>query len=211
MTLWSTRVSLLGQYFKMWIFPCFWKTLVLLNARSLYIHDLQLYRVSSSRAQSTSLWIILGFSRHHTFSRRLTFPVSTHYFLWSVFFLVFVLHCFRRSPRSGFFYLLGNPLSINQSINHLDLVVSYKFWAEEQECRHMHAVPTIPGTIACIRFGASSRKRHGNRHAKPAGLRVPVRSNLRKFLVKCSTSVGFFVNFYTLFFSTTSSILLRKV
>ena len=43
------------------------------------------------------------------------------------------------------------------------------------------------------------------------GLRVPVRPNLRKFLVKCSTSGGFFVNFYTLFFSTTSSILLRKV
>ena len=64
---------------------------------------------------------------------------------------------------------------------------------------------------ACIRCGASSRKRHGNRHAKPEGLRVPVRPNLRKFLVKCSTSGGFFVNFYTLFFSTTSSVLLRKV
>ena len=69
-----------------------------------------------------------------------------------------------------------------------------------------------PRAYACIRCGASSRKRHGNRHAKPAGLRVPVRPNLRlEFLVKCSTSGGFFVNFYTLFFSTTSSILLRKV
>ena len=62
-----------------------------------------------------------------------------------------------------------------------------------------------------VRSGASSRKRHGNRHAKPAGLRVPVRPNLRKFLGKCSTSGDFFVNFYTLFFSTTSSVLLRKV
>ena len=79
---------------------------------------------------------------------------------------------------------------------------------EEQEWRV--GLTYVP-TTACIRCGASSRKRHGNRHAKPAGLRVPVRPNLRKFLVKCSTSGSFFVNFYTLFFSTTSSVLLRKV
>ena len=79
---------------------------------------------------------------------------------------------------------------------------------EEQEWRV--GLTYVP-TTACIRCGASSRKRHGNRHAKPAGLRVPVHPNLRKFLVKCSTSGGFFVNFYTLFFSTTSSVLLRKV
>ena len=57
---------------------------------------------------------------------------------------------------------------------------------EEQEWR----VTGVP-TTACLRCGASSRKRHGNRHAKPAGLRVPVRPNLRKFLVKCSTSGAF--------------------
>ena len=43
------------------------------------------------------------------------------------------------------------------------------------------------------------------------GATSAVRPNLRKFLVKCSTSGGFFVKFYTLFFSTTSSVLLRKV
>ena len=121
------------------------------------------------------------------------------------------------SPRSGHFYLLGNPLNIiNQSINQFIWIWSFlptpSFRAEEQECRHAgglgsHDCVSTRGYATC----ASSRKRHGNGHAKPAGLRVPVRPNVRKFLVKCSTSGRFFVKFNTLFFSTTSSILLRKV
>ena len=125
-----------------------------------------------------------------------------------------------------FSFCICTALVQDQVINFLPVGVSFRLiinqfiwiWlfltsfraevCEEQEWRV--GLTYVPMT-ACIRCGASSRKRHGNRHAKPAGLRVPVRPNLRKFLVKCSTSGGFFVNFYTLFFSTTSSVLLRKV
>ena len=104
---------------------------------------------------------------------------------------------------------LSFRLIINQSIWIWLFLTSFRAEVcEEQEWRV--GLTYVP-TTACIRCGASSRKRHGNRHAKSAGLRVPVRPNLRKFLVKCSTSGGFFVNFYTLFFSTTSSVLLKKV
>ena len=172
--------------------------------RSKFIY-LQLYRLSSS--QSISLWIILGFQDTILFLDVSLFQFNSFLSLICFFFLVFVLHCFRRSPRSGHFYLLGNPLNINQSINHLDLVVSnesssWRARVPAYACRRV-AFPRSRAYALVLR--------HGNRHAKPAGLRVPVRSNLRKFLVKCSTSGGFFVNFYTLFFSTTSSILLRKV
>ena len=101
-------------------------------------------------------------------------------------------------------------LIINQFIYRIWLFLT-SFRAEVCEEQEWWVGFPRPRAYACMRCGASSRKRHGNRHAKPAGLRVPVRPNLRKFLVKCSTSGGFFVNFYTLFFSTTSSVLLRKV
>ena len=123
------------------------------------------------------------------------------------FFLsVFVLHWLDQDQVINFPPVgVSFRLIINQFIWIWLFLTSFRAEVcEEQEWR---VVPTT----ACIRCGASSRKRHGNKHAKPAGLRVPVRPNLRKFLVKCSTSGGFFVNFYTLFFSTTSSVLLRKV
>ena len=123
-------------------------------------------------------------------------------------------------------FCICTALVQDQVINFLPVGVSFRliinqfiwiwlfltsFRAEVCEEQEWRVGLTYVPTTACIRCGASSRKRHGNRHAKPAGLRVPVRPNLRKFLVKCSTSGGFFVNFYTLFFSTTSSVLLRKV
>ena len=125
-----------------------------------------------------------------------------------------------------FFFCTCTALVQDQVINFLPAGVSFRliinqfiwiwlfltsFRAEVCEEQEWRVGFTYVPTTACIHCGASSRKRHGNRHAKPAGLRVPVRPNLRKFLVKCSTSGGFFVNFYTLFFSTTSSVLLRKV
>ena len=125
-----------------------------------------------------------------------------------------------------FSFCICTALVQDQVINFLPVGVSFRliinqfiwiwlfptsFRAEVCEEQEWRVGLTYVPTTACIRCGASSRKRHGNRHAKPAGLRVPVRPNLRKFLVKCSTSGGFFVNFYTLFFSTTSSVLLRKV
>ena len=125
-----------------------------------------------------------------------------------------------------FFFCFYTALVQDQVINFLPVGVSFRliinqfiwiwlfltsFRAEVCEEQEWRVGFPRPRAYACIRCSASSRKRHGNRHAKPAGLRVPVRPNLRKFLVRCSTSGGFFVNFYTLFFSTTSSVLLRKV
>ena len=125
-----------------------------------------------------------------------------------------------------FFFCICTALVQDQVINFLPVGISFRliinqfiwiwlflksFQAEVCEEQEWRVGFPRPRAYTCIRCGASSRKRHGNRHAKPAGLRVPVRLNLRKFLVKWSTSGGFFVNFYTLFFSTTSSVLLRKV
>ena len=122
-----------------------------------------------------------------------------------------------------FFFCICTALVQDQVINFLPVGVSFRMIINQfiwiwlfltslraEVCEEQVGFPR-PRAYACILCGASSRKRPGNRHAKPAGLRVPVRPNLRKFLVKCSTSGGFFVNFYTLFSSTTSSVLLRKV
>ena len=124
---------------------------------------------------------------------------------------------------SFFSFCICTALVQDQVINFLPVGVSFRLIINQfiwiwlfltsfraEVCEEQVGFPR-PRAYACIRCGASSRKRHGNRHAKPAELRVPVRPNLRKFLVKCSTSGGFFVNFYTLFFSTTSSVSLRKV
>ena len=153
---------------------------------------------------------MLGFQDTRLFLNISFSPVSTH-----SFFDIFSCICtalFQETPSIRSFYLLGNPLHIINKSIHLDLVDSYEF--SSWRARVPHASSLGPDDRVCtarMLYGALSRKRHGNRHAKPAELRVPVHPNLRKYLVKCSTSGGFFVNFYTLFFSTTSSILLRKV
>ena len=95
----------------------------------------------------------------------------------------------QKASRSGSPQNALHCLVINQFIWIWLFLTSFRAEVcEEQEWRV--GLTYVP-TTACIRCGASSRKRHGNRHAKPAGLRVPVRPNLRKFLVKCSTSGAF--------------------
>ena len=134
------------------------------------------------------------------------------FFLWSFLFPVFGLHWFRRPLDQVIFTCwVSFRLIINQFIWIWSFLRVFELKSMSMKSKSGGLGSHDRVRTRSIRCGASSRKRHGNRHAKPAGLRVPVRPNLRKFLVKCSTSGGFFVNFYTLFFSTTSSILLRKV
>ena len=96
-------------------FHFFWITLVLLNAQSLFICNCK-YRVSSSLNQQ--VFEKCSVFKTPEFVSTSHFSHSAHSFLWSVFSPIFVLHCFRRPPRSGHFYLLGNALNIiNQSFN----------------------------------------------------------------------------------------------
>ena len=192
----------------MWIFPCFWKTLVLWTPEVCIFATVSSFLLAS---QSTSLWIILGFQDTILFSTSLFSRFNSFFFFWSVFLSWICTALFQEIPSIRSFLPVGESFkyqSINQSSGSGRFLRVFELKSKSAGiCMPVGCVPAI----AYIRFGASSRKRHGNKHARPAGLRVPVRSNLRNFLVKCSTSGGFFVNFYTLFFSTTSSILLRKV
>ena len=73
---------------KMWIFPCVWKTLVFLNARSLCICNCK-YRASSSH--STSLWIMLNFHDTQNFFSMSHFSRFNSFF--SLIFFFFFCIC----------------------------------------------------------------------------------------------------------------------
>ena len=126
------------------------------------------------------------FSWHQTFSRRLIFPVSTHSFLWSFFFFCICTALVQDQVINFLPVGISFRLIINQFIWIRLFLTSFRAEVCEEPAAARVAgwVPTTACVRVHIRCGGSSRKRHGNRHAKPAGLRVPVRPNLRKFLVK---------------------------
>ena len=121
-----------------------------------------------------------------------------------------------------FSFCICTALVQDQVINFLPVGVSFRLiinqfiwiWlfraevCEEQEWRV--GLTHVP-TTACMQTLWCFVKETSWKQTRQTGGATSASPNLRKFLVKCSTSGGFFVNFYTLFFSTTSSVLLRKV
>ena len=187
----------------MLIFPCFWKTRVLWTPEVCIFATVSSFLLSINKSLNNS-----RFSRHHTFSRRLTFPVSTRSFLWSVFLSWSCTALFQEIPSIRSFLPLGESFKY-QSINHLDLVVSYEFssWRARVPAYAWVAFPRSRTYALVLCQGNVMETDTPNRW----GYECQSARTFWKFLVKCSTSGGFFVNFYKLFFSTTSSILLRKV
>ena len=109
------------------------------------------------------------FCKTPVFFRTSHFSRFNSFFSLFCFFPAFVLHCFRRPPPHDqvIFYLLGNPYqSINQFIWIWSFLPTPSFRAEEQECWHAGGWKRLR-ECPWIRYSASSRKRHGNGHAKP--------------------------------------------
>ena len=153
---------------------------------------------------------------------RLSQDVSSPFQLILFFDLFFPCICtalFQETPTIRSFLPVGESFKNNQSINLFIWIWSFhptpSFRAPE--CRNVGGLHLGSGIsrlrkYACI-YAMVLRQGNVMETGTPnrRGYECQSGRTFRKFLVKCSSSGSFFVNFYTLFFSTTSSILLRNV
>ena len=103
-------------------FPCFWKRLCYWTPEVYIFATVSSFLLSINKSLNNA-----RFSRHHTFPQSLPFPVSTRSFLWSVFLSCICTTLFQEIPSIRSFLPVGESFKYYQSIDHLDLVVSYEF------------------------------------------------------------------------------------